>query len=472
MLHPDYGRGVRKSLLETPRARRRSRALDADAQHKEPIVMALMVGTHCNLEPMRYWGRLPPPPRPPRTSRYITFELDSGGWNNVRMALETIFALAFATNRTLVLPPAQEILYMTVHDLSQLVELNGVNVMTMADFLRQEALRLGLGREETHALIGGLQQRAIRRLEHDHPLWKRLRTRARIPPWGATNPSGPPACLLVGAPSKTSIGADRAFCEGRAPFRPHEPWNDPWLLHLPCTRPPERLGWYRLFGHFYTLTGDERMNRRLRALVRDGVRYARPLMCAAASAIAQLKRECGGSFASMHARQGDFQRTRPRETMQAGDIERALASDDSQRAHAGTRSSGREGESVGECLFIASDAPKSTFASLERGAWRPRYLSDGDLARHGVSKALSGLVEQLVAAHGHSFYGTKLSTFSHLIFRLRGYYNLSQRSWLLVPSDPTSRRPASLEKLRTGKPVAPYWHQEWPVAWDVEPAQG
>ena len=454
-----------------------SRSLQADCiSHMHSSVTYLLSAqmarptAHCNLDPMRYWRALPP--TPPPSSRYITFELDSGGWNNVRMALESIFIIAHATNRTLVLPPPEDILYMSDVHVSHLLEVRGVDTISMDDFISRESTRLGLRAQEAQSLIGGLQHRPIHRLENDHPLWRRLRSRGHIPPWGASSPAGPNACLLLGAPSAR---ADSAFCEGRPPFRPHEPWNQPWLLHLPCTRPPDRLGWYRLFGHFYTFAaspGDERINRQLRAMVRDGVRYSSPLMCTAESVVARLKRDCGGSFVSMHARQGDFQKTRPNEILRAADIARALANSEGRLRHGGG-SGGVHGGAAqptgAECLFIASDAPKSFFAPLlGGGAWRVIFLYDIEQARQSVPKALSGLVEQLVAAQGRAFYGTKLSTFSHYILRLRGYYNVSHLSWLLVPPDTQSRRPAGVEKLRAGKPVAPYWLQEWPLAWEFE----
>lgn len=40
---------------------------------------------------------------PPK--KYLTFEPDEGGWNNIRMSMETATTLAHAMGRTLVLPP-------------------------------------------------------------------------------------------------------------------------------------------------------------------------------------------------------------------------------------------------------------------------------------------------------------------------------------------------------------------------------
>jgi hypothetical protein len=46
----------------------------------------------------------------PNVTRYMTFEQDEGGFNNIRMALETVLAIAHASGRTLVLVRAQDCL--------------------------------------------------------------------------------------------------------------------------------------------------------------------------------------------------------------------------------------------------------------------------------------------------------------------------------------------------------------------------
>jgi len=40
-----------------------------------------------------------------KATKYIAFGLDQGGWNNIRMTLETIFIIAATTGRTVVIPP-------------------------------------------------------------------------------------------------------------------------------------------------------------------------------------------------------------------------------------------------------------------------------------------------------------------------------------------------------------------------------
>jgi hypothetical protein len=62
---------------------------------------------------MVYWKDLPgdssyvAPFYDKNQRRYLTFEPDGGGWNNIRMSMETVLTIAIAMGRVLVLPPSQ-----------------------------------------------------------------------------------------------------------------------------------------------------------------------------------------------------------------------------------------------------------------------------------------------------------------------------------------------------------------------------
>lgn len=87
--------------------------------------------------------------------QYMTFEPDGGGWNNIRMAMETVVGLAIATGRTLVLPPEQRMYllgqgrgkqktdfsFMDFFPMQELAKDNdGLTMITMQEFLNTEAL--------------------------------------------------------------------------------------------------------------------------------------------------------------------------------------------------------------------------------------------------------------------------------------------------------------------------------------------
>merc|ERR1711991_27449 len=100
--------------------------------------------------------------------RYITFEYDNGGWNNVRMSLECIIVIAHAMGRTLVIPPQQhlyllgkthkdeedtkahdEMGFSDFFDIDLLESHKGFHTISMKQFLTQEACQGGLGNEAT-----------------------------------------------------------------------------------------------------------------------------------------------------------------------------------------------------------------------------------------------------------------------------------------------------------------------------------
>lgn len=80
--------------------------------------------------------------------KYLTFEPDEGGWNNIRIALETVVAMAVVMGRVLVLPPSQEFSRMSTHlgydDFYHLAsiqsELESLEVITFQDFLEREVV--------------------------------------------------------------------------------------------------------------------------------------------------------------------------------------------------------------------------------------------------------------------------------------------------------------------------------------------
>jgi hypothetical protein len=95
--------------------------------------------------------------------RYISYEYDQGGWNNVRMSMECLIVLAHATGRTIVVPPQQNLYLLgekhqdpedkkahaqmgfeDFFDLDLLYSHKGFHMMHMQEFLEKEGVTGGL----------------------------------------------------------------------------------------------------------------------------------------------------------------------------------------------------------------------------------------------------------------------------------------------------------------------------------------
>jgi len=115
------------------------------------------------LEALVYWSDIPSDaqwrsPHSPvaGTKKYLTFEPDEGGFNNIRMAFETAVVLAVGTGRTLVLPPDMNFYLLTdpgasskksfgfqnFYDLVSIAkEHAGLEIISFEKFLKDEAMQ-------------------------------------------------------------------------------------------------------------------------------------------------------------------------------------------------------------------------------------------------------------------------------------------------------------------------------------------
>eukprot|EP01035_Chromulina_nebulosa_P018978 gene18978-24790_t len=185
--------------------------------------------------------------------KYVTFEPDFGGWNNIRMQMELILVFALATGRTLVLPPDQPMYllhhgkgHQKVHSFADFFPFDiidqRVKVISMKEYLEKEGLTNHLS-----IIPKQVEFDMSDKLEKNY-LWRYLRNVSSCPLWKCMT-----EYLII----------------------PKEP--------------------------------DELMDRYYKRFVRDYVHYVDTIFCKAAVIIKHLLDEGNGSFTSFHIRRGEFQ---------------------------------------------------------------------------------------------------------------------------------------------------------------------
>ena len=118
-----------------------------------------------------YWKRVPgddkyespiTPHHGIHHDKYLTYEYDEGGWNNIRMGMECLIVLAHAMGRTLIIPPPQHLYLLNkghveesgkekrqmgfedFFDLTLLKKQQGFHMLTTSEFLKLEGITGGL----------------------------------------------------------------------------------------------------------------------------------------------------------------------------------------------------------------------------------------------------------------------------------------------------------------------------------------
>lgn len=372
--------------------------------------------------------------------RYFVFQTWQGGFNNERMSYELAVLTSFLTRRVLVLPPPYPLYLLDSSSLEDYFDVEalrsaGLEVITFAQFL-DDVLRLQAPERPSEPV-----------LHHHHKVWDTLahHPRVRHMPEFSIGGDGGQSCLVY--PTLPSGGAElervRGWCITNARLvgvLDNADLMQPEIVFVPTRR---------LFDHYYShfFFRDAAFGRQTMAVMRQSVRLVQPAFEWAAAVLRQLP----PAFNAIHVRRNDFQYKDIRHVPVATII-------------ANTRAA----LPPDEPLYIATDEKDPEFLREWRELYTPQriYSLDANFSET-VAKAPTrwlGLIEMIVASQAKMFVGSRLSTFSGYITRLRGYMNATNQEthfttdkadeWLAL------ERERGLEGYRAGDRL-PLWAKEW-----------
>jgi hypothetical protein len=459
---------------------------------------------------MVYWRDIPSdaafvsPYKTEGEKKYLTFEPDEGGFNNIRMSMETATALAHAMGRILVLPPEQNMYLLgkdskkennrfTFHNFfpynSIAEEHDAVEVISMEEFLQTEVFSGNLKDSNGKAVSPpGNVTTWEGRWHESRKYWEWFRGVTTASKWDfsqctAVFPEKPGAESVAkmqeifdkmdhkkqshslwrkyqGKPKKVNAPVEDRLQEILS-FRNKicmydTKFQDAKVMHFMGSNDSGA----RLLVHFYAFLFFQDWKQELwtKRYVRDHLRYIDEIQCGAARivhAVREKAREHGdakGVYNSMHIRRGDFQY---KQTQISGDeivsnIE-GLIPDNS-------------------TVFIATDERDKKFFDPLRRRYHLYFLDDFvHLLPEGFNKNYYGMLDQRVASRGKVFAGAYFSTFTGYINRMRGYHSQKEKldgylegelkSYFYVPRE--NRDEISTYSSLKG----PLWGREFPTAW-------
>jgi hypothetical protein len=447
--------------------------------------------------------------------KYLTFEPDEAGWNNVRMSMETATALAHAMGRILVLPPAQHIhllnngrgvnnqftfkQFFPFDEISE--EHPAVEVISMEEFLLREFFsNKTLGSDGQPIYPPHHRSNWEGRVQKGSNFWMWLRNVTKSPMWDSS------ICPLSFPNEPGPDGVKRLY----ELLEKMNIWNGPrvdvqkYINHpTPVNASPEdRLSEMvsqrkgacvydvmyqnakvihfmgdgnsgaRLLVHFYAFLFFEDWKQDLwtKRYIRDHLRYIDEIQCAAAKivhAVREKAKENGnpyGQFDSMHIRRGDFLLQYRHAQIEADDIYENIKDVINEKS----------------TLFIATDEKNTEFFKPLMDHYVVYFLKDFLHLIPSLNKNYYGMLDQLIASRGETFCGAYFSTFTGYINRIRGYH--SQKSKALGWKDGKLKSYHYVEKKHKNELINYYplkgllWGREFPVSWrdidhDLTPSQ-
>ena len=402
-----------------------------------------------NAQEMVYWYDIPSDslytsPLSPRRQQkqYMTFEPDGGGWNNIRMALETVLGLGIAMGRTIVLPPEQR-MYLLAKDrgkqktdfgfadffpMEELAKDNqGLEIITMKEFLEAEAMNGHLFDKETGRVSfppdnrtdwDGQDFKVLKEWLRNvtvTPLWAPGKCMAAFPASGSHQDAMAlrdmhQQLMQRGFLKETVLEDPLPAVDGLSSERM---WENLAQRHNLCVYDEEMQAApvlhfmcyhklrVRMLVHFYAFLyfEDWREDLWMKRFMRDHVRYRDEIQCAAARVVQAVRakalahdRASGGAFDSFHVRRGDFQFKKTR--IEATEI------------YNNTKDYLKPGATV----FIATDERKKDFFDPLKEHYNVLFLDDFKEELSGVNTNYYGMIDQLVSSRGRVFFGCWHST--------------------------------------------------------------
>jgi len=440
--------------------------------------------------------------------QYLTFDPDGGGWNNIRMAMETVVGLAMAMGRTLVLPPAQG-MYLLGKDkgkqnthfsfghffpFDDMKEQEGLDMITMEQFLSETYGRLRYTETGEVAYPPGNRtqwdgqdykplKEWLRNVTYIQHMWKPGDCLAAFPASGnhkdveflenamqeliAEKNNGQVENIkqfvkklpdqYMGKPVDVDSPPLERLQEnlnGRSKLCVYdEAMQGQLVMHFMCYH-KMRIR-YLVHSYAFLFFEDWRHDLHMKRYMRDHMRYINEIQCAAARIVEALRNHQNNKdvFDTMHIRRGDFQfkdtRIDAKEIIQ----------------------NSRDVLSKNKTIFIATDErDKSFFQPFRDEGYDILFLDDFHHLLQGVNTNYYGMIDQLVASKGDIFLGCWHSTFTGFIMRMRGYHSTKlQLDGYLDGALPTSYYYATMKNKFAMRDYTPlsgaFFNREFPTSW-------
>lgn len=348
--------------------------------------------------------------------RYVTFDADKAGVNNIRLVFEYVVVIAAITGRTLVLPPKSS-WYLINHGpmpkelqggfthISDLYDIDAlakvIPVINTEEFIDEAFDHISI----PEAFLGDVPSTETANREFVEAWSSWLLKNTELPGWN-------PYDTVIAVPSidKAQCGPhfEEAYLDFRTPVEFTPKINAAPVLHFPSN------GEYRSLGPVATMLAcaDETLPKLARRLIKHHVRIHQDIIDVAEVIVERLKAKLEDEFGTpnydaIHIRRNDFQYEQTQIGVKpiADNIMPLLDRD--------------------LPIYIATDEDREEiYSDLRRHLGAPIILSWRDisgLSQRPIPYAWIGPIEQLVCAPARRFIGTDLSTFTSYIHRLRGY---------------------------------------------------